>query len=259
MVIRIDQARLFKWLFIGLLAIEIAIVLLDAFISEFDWIDIGAAQRLVNITREDGIPNFFSSFQALAVGFVLLLITLVVRGQSRGSKPKLVLGWGVVTGAFIYMGIDDATKLHERLGSIYTALVTDSAGEPKAGLLGGVYEMFPSYSWQLVFGPLLVALGVFLVVFLLKQVPTQRLKVLILVALGMFAVAVATDFVEGLNNELPDRIADLFSTTSQHVIHFSKSVEELLEMVATTTFLYVFLSTLMSLTPSLTFEFNRRR
>ena len=113
--IQLDRDRLFRWLFAGLILIEVLIVLLDAFISEFDYVTIGAARRFFNITREDGIANFFSSFQMLVTGGVLLLITLVVRRQSSGSS-KTALGWGVVTGLFLFTGFDDATKLHERMG-----------------------------------------------------------------------------------------------------------------------------------------------
>jgi len=88
--------------------------MLDALVTELGWIPIGAARRFFNITREDGIPNFFSSFQMLSVGVVLLLITLVVSRQSPGSRSRVVRGWGLVIGLFFYSGLADATKLHER-------------------------------------------------------------------------------------------------------------------------------------------------
>ena len=94
MVIRIDPAKMFKWLFIGLLAWEVALVILDAFMSEFEVVDIGAAQRLFNITREDALPNFFSSIQLLSVGLVVLLITLTVRENLRGTGSLVARGWG---------------------------------------------------------------------------------------------------------------------------------------------------------------------
>jgi len=78
-------------LVVVLIGMVAAIVLLDAFIVDLEWVSNGAAQGLFNITLEDGIPNFFSSFQFLAVGFVLLLIRLVVRGQTRGGISKLVV------------------------------------------------------------------------------------------------------------------------------------------------------------------------
>ena len=258
MLIRIDHDQLFLWLFAALLAIEVAIVLLDAFVSESGWVSIGAARRLFNITREDGVGNFFSTFLALAVGAVLLLIAVVVRGQSRGSGSKTFVGWGVITGLFIFLGIDDGTKLHERVGSIFKALVTDSSGEGSAGLLGDLYELFPSYTWQLVFAPFIIVMGLFLIVFLMKELPSLRLKGLIMMAIGLMFVAEAMDFIEGMDNDIFDRVADFFSTTPDHAVHFSKSIEEFLEMAAITVFLFVFLKKLISLTPSLTFELKPR-
>ena len=96
MLINIDRGRMLKGIIIALVAIEVALVILDAVVSEYRLTDIGAGRRLFNITREDGVPNFFSSFLLLGVGGVLLLITMVVRGL--GSNSKVVLGWGVVTG-----------------------------------------------------------------------------------------------------------------------------------------------------------------
>ena len=214
--------------------------------SESGWVSIGAARRLFNITREDAIPNFFSSVQLLAVGAVLLLITLVVRAQSRGSGSKVVWGWGLLAGLFIYMGVDDATKLHERIGSIFKALVTDSGGEAHGHVLARLYDVFPSYSWQFVFAPVVVAMGLFLVVFLLRQLPTLRLKGLIGMAIGLFIVATAMDFIEGMDNDFFDEVAELFSTTTGHAVHYSKSIEEFFEMAGTTIFLFVFLKKLVS-------------
>ena len=58
------------WLIPGLVTVEIAIVMLDALVTELGWVPIGAARRLFNITREDGVANFFSSFQMLAVALL---------------------------------------------------------------------------------------------------------------------------------------------------------------------------------------------
>ena len=156
------------------------------------------------------------------------------------------------------MGIDDGTKLHERVGSIFKALVTDSSGEGSAGFLGDLYELFPSYTWQLVFGPFIIVMGLFLIVFLMKELPSLRLKGLIVMAIGLFFVAEAMDFIEGMDNDIFDRVADFFATTPDHAVHFSKSIEEFLEMAATTLFLFVFLKKLISLTSSLTFQLKTR-
>ena len=182
MTITIDQDRLLKWLTAGLLSPAAVIVLLDAVFSEYEVVDIGAVRRLFNITREDGVPNFFSSFQALAVGVVLLLITLTVRSQSGGSNSKTVVGWAVLTGLFFFIAFDDATKFHERMATVFSTLVTDASGDPDAGWLGSLHNWFPTYSWQLVMGPAFAAMGVFLVGFLMKQLPTSSLKGLVVFA-----------------------------------------------------------------------------
>ena len=148
-VIRVEQERLLNWVVAILLAIAIAIVLLDAVVAEFELVSIGAVQRLFNITREDGLANFFSTFQMLTVGFVALLITLVVKSQKRGQSSNVVVGWAVVTGLLLLWGVDDGTKLHERVGAVFKELATDSSGEPHTGLVGSIYDAFSSYSWQL--------------------------------------------------------------------------------------------------------------
>ena len=101
-------------------------------------------------------------------------------------------------------------------------------------------------------------MGLFLIIFLMKELPSLRLKGLIVVAIGLFFVAEAMDFIEGMDNNIFDHVVDFFSTTPGHAVHYSKSIEEFLEMVGTTVFLFVFLRKLISLTPSLTFELNPR-
>lgn len=259
MLININHDRMLKRLVIALVAVEVALVLLDAVVSEYQLTGIGAGRRLFNITREDGVPNFFSSFLLLGVGAVLLLITIVVRDLTQGSKPKVVWGWGLVTGLFLYLGFDDGTKLHERLGSIFDALATDDAGEPLSGLFGSLYSVWPTYSWQLVLGPVFAVFGVFLIVFLYKELPSLRLKSLTLLAIGLFGIAETLDFIEGMDSGVFEQAAIVFDTETRRAVHFTKSIEEFLEMLATTVFLFVFLEKLMSLTPSITFAIELRR
>ena len=257
-LIKIDQDKMLWWLIPGLLTVEIAILMLDALVTELGRISIGAARRFFNITREDGIPNFFSSFQMLSVGVVLLLITLVVSRQNRGSRSRVVWGWGLVTGLFFYMGLADATKLHERLGTIFSVLVTGPKDQPNPGLLGQLYDVFSSYTWQLIFGPSVAAAGLFVFIFLMRQLPALYLNLLVCSALGLFAIAMGMDFVEGTENGIMVGVADVFSTFPDRAVHFSKSIEESLEMAGSTIFLFVFLKTLMHTTPSISFEFSNQ-
>ena len=115
------------------------------------------------------MPNFFSSMLLLANGGALLGVTLAVRarsggvsrsggvGRSEGVGRRVVVGWAILTAFFLFMGMDDATKLHERLGSIFSWMVTDDAGDAKGHILGRLYDVYPSYTWQLVVGPIFAA------------------------------------------------------------------------------------------------------
>ena len=67
-------------------------------------------------------------------------------------------------------------------------------------------------------------------------------KNLIVLALGLFSVAVGMDYLEGLKAPV---FADIASTLHVHrasVIHFSKALEEVIEMFATSIFLVSFLT-----------------
>ena len=60
--------------------------LADVFLNFYVWIDSRAIQRLVNITKDDGLPNWFSSIQLLAIAIVLWIIMFVL----LYSKPNLI-------------------------------------------------------------------------------------------------------------------------------------------------------------------------
>ena len=160
--------------------------------------------------------------------------------------------------AFFYMGLADAAKLHERLGTIFSVLVTGPEDQPNPGLLGQLYDVFSSYTWQLIFGPSVAAAGLFVVIFLMRQLPALYLNLLVCSALGLFTIAMGMDFVEGMENGIMVGVADVFSTFPDRAVHFSKSIEEFLEMAGSTIFLFVFLKTLMHTTPSISLEFSNQ-
>ena len=64
------------------------------------------------------------------------------------------------------------------------------------------------------------------------------------------------DLVEGQDNDVFVYVADFFLTFEERAVHFSMSLEEFFEMAGATTFLYIFLMKLTSLTPSIKSELN---
>ena len=238
------------------LGIELLLVFLDVFVNHYQWSSLGPIRRMVNITREDSLSNWFSSFQSIMVGYVLLLIAFAVKNQMQDKYYKRKFYCWVGIGIFfIYMGIDDAIKFHERMGTSIKVLVSRSAEASGPGFLDSAYNAFPSYSWQIFLGPFFIAMGIFLIWFLRKELMSHNLWYWVLVAIGLYALAVELDFVEGmkidfierLDNAPYERIASFFSTEDYRIRHMSKTLEEFLEMFGTTIFLTVFLKKLFRL------------
>ncbi len=152
---------------------------------------------MLNITREDSLSNWFSSLQAIVVGSVIWLIAFAVRNQKRDKHYKWKFYcWAGIGTFFIYIGIDDAIKFHERMGTAYHVLLFDD-DTSNEGVLGSLYDVFPSYTWQMIFGPFFMAMGIFMLWFLWKELLSQKLRDLLLVAICLYVLAVGLDFVEG--------------------------------------------------------------
>ncbi len=241
-------------------AVELLLVIFDYHVNYGGLTRLGALRRLANITREDSLASWVGTTQTSLVALTVWWIWLVVCRTAAARWRRI--GWLVVAAFFTLMAVDDGAMLHERAGTVFSELnSSDSAAGPATGLVGSS-EAFPSYAWQLVALPLFVALGAFILVFLWRALPSSSLRWLVLVALTCFAVAVALDFVEGLDDDHPWNLHahltaavdfgdyteyrfghDAFDT----VVHFSKSLEEFLEMLGNTLLWYVFLRTLVGL------------
>jgi len=134
------------------------------------------------------------------------------------------------------------------------------APNPYAIWLGRVQEMFPSYEWQLVALPVLAAAGLFMLFFLWREFNTRWERFLLLGSAALMALAVGLDFIEGLAFNHPLNVGAWFGSTFNFTIysvkHFSKSLEEFLEMVAMSVLLMLFLHHLIYLSgPRLTLHF----
>ncbi len=229
------------------LGIELLIVFLDVFVNHYKWSSVGSIRRMVNITREDSLSNWFSSFQLIMVGYVLWLIAFAVKNQMQNNYKRKFYCWAGIGIFFIYMGIDDAIKFHERMGTAFKVLLSRSVETSGPGILDSAYNAFPSYTWQLIFGPFFIAMGIFLIWFLRKELVSHNLWYWFLVAISLYALAIELDFVEGLDNQPYSGIAGFFSTEDYRIRHMSKALEEFVEMFGTTIFLTVFLKNLFRL------------
>jgi hypothetical protein len=198
----------------------------DLFLVHLDLSPSKILARSFDISMEESLGTWFSSAQALLVGLVAAAILV---HSSKHDTTFVVIGWGIVALFFIFISLDDTAKFHERLGTALRLKYEQRTDIPLS-------NWFPSYGWQLFIAPFFMAMGVFVLWFLWNAV-AAGLRIWVLVALSLFGIAVGLDFIEGLNRET------MSDDSSRHLMQLS---EEVLEMLGTTTFLFVFLSTLNS-------------
>lgn len=237
-LVTVNSRRFTRRLFAWLVGCELLLVLLDATINYGEWIPVGAIQRLFNLTRESSLGNWLASVQTLGVGTVLWFVFM----NSRGRERWKALIWGLLAVFFTYMAVDDGAQIHERVG---TAV--------KRGLPSVTF--FPSYTWQVVFGPVFGAMGLLLLGFVRQELKDDTLRAWLLLGLGCYVVAVGLDFLEGLPGGYLV-VADALGAGLHAVRHFGKVVEEFLEMLGTTFFLACFLTHLTRIAPHCSIQFK---
>lgn len=249
-------------------AIEVSFVLLDLLVNYARPDGHGPLRRMFNITREDGMPSWFASTQTLLIALTLWMIWAIVRRGECGTVTRR--GWLAVAAFFSYMAVDDGAMIHERIGSTLGNTFSSDSGAEETWMTRAV-DWFPSYNWQMFVMPFFAAAGVLLLLFLWHELRDRRSRVLLLVAMGCLTVAVSLDFIEGMDEddawnlhthaarwlELDGPAETWFSESGyKAVVHFSKSIEEFLEMLANTLFWVVFLRRLTGLSRELRIRFE---
>lgn len=241
----VDSERLARRVILFCLLAEVLFVFLDYHVNYGEWTDIGAMRRLFNTAREDGLASWFATTQTLLTGLTLGFIYLSLKNRS-GARGKAT-GWLILAIFFIYMAVDDGAQLHERVGSTVETIRSNA---------GSSFDFFPSYTWQLVFLPSFGALGLFMLVFLWRELQATSSRVLLLTAISFQVFAVGMDFLEGLepthrwnlyaiisdNYDLEPWTEARFGESAYDTLaHFSRSIEEALEMAAISIFWFLFL------------------
>lgn len=259
LTLRIDLERWSRRVLFFCILVEIAFVVCDYYFNYGRPAGIGAIRRLFNIAREDGLASWFGVAQTLLAGLTLWAIYGLVR-QHPGAGWRAA-GWLVLASFFTYMAVDDGAQLHERLGTAYRVFRQRSASGP---------SFFPSYPWQILFVPLFGALGVFTLGFLWRELERGS-RIILLCAMAGFALAVGLDFIEGLD---PAHPWNVYARISEHISldlwterrfqqpayetlrHFSKSIEEALEMLSNSLCWFLFLRHLGAVTSELRLRFR---
>lgn len=249
------RARRVLWLVFGVaFSCEIAMLLLDYHVNYGRLIDIAPIRRLFNTESETAIPSWFAVTQTLLVALTLWAIFITVR--ARGRRRLVRFGWLMLALLFTYMAADDGAKIHERVGTSFRMLEEQAVTDPAEVADSTLTGRFPSYSWQVVYLPLYAVAGVAIFTFVWWQIRAWTPRLMVACALGCLVLAVGLDFCEGLDDLHPLNLAatigdtpavdlwalERFDREGYDVVrHFSKSIEETLEMLGITLLWVVFL------------------
>lgn len=253
--LNIDPVRLARRVFLLCVTAEIVFVLLDYHVNYGRLVDVGAIRRMTNIAREDSLASWFGTTQTLFVALTAWVLFVLARAGHVAAWRQV--GWTVVAAMFTYMAVDDGAQLHERFGTL-AQVWSDTSGPSVLGA-------FPSFTWQILFVPVFGLFGLALAFFLWRELRSRAAFALVSLALGCLVLAVALDFVEGLEVDHPlniytwivtqvdleDFAATRFRQNAYDAVeHFSRSLEEFLEMLANTLLWVTFLRHTPAVAPS---------
>ncbi len=188
--------------------------------------------KIVDITSEGNLPTLYSSLLAIASGLVALVIW---KHYSWLSSPRDVLSWGLIATFFVYLGVDDAAQIHERVATVVSQwLKADNTGRLASTFLG-----FESYYWQALFGPVFALFGLYMLVYLKKAFADNKVFFYFLAGIGFYVVAVLLDYIDGVPKYYDYFLTDTLSFAE--IQHLFRALEEYIEMVGNSFILVSFL------------------
>ncbi len=220
--------------FLTLIGTSLFFLIFDAIAYSFSESFPRDVRELVDITEESNLPTWFSSTQLLFVG---LCAYFVGNHRRRQSEIKKALGWFVIAIFFAYMGIDDASQLHERAGTVIADAVNQSEAD---SLFINAIKRFPSYYWLIILLPIFGGLGLFMLIFLSQELEPKGGIQLFRGGILFYVVAVGLDYFDGIYGSY-DMVVAHTPFTLDGARHLVRAIEEFVEMVGTTFILVAFL------------------
>ncbi|HYE95411.1 MAG TPA: hypothetical protein VD962_04330 [Rubricoccaceae bacterium] len=240
---RVDARVLVRDLVVVMFTLEALVVVFDVWLGYGRVFATPDLRAFFDATLEGGFASWLAVTQTALVALTLAAMAAAYR--QMGYPRRRWGGWAALAACFAYLAFDDGTQFHERMGTAFAE--AEASGR-------GIGAAFPSYYWQLLFGPLFLGMAVFMAGFLAQELRSARLRLLVGVAFGLLAFAVVLDFVDGLDADHPmnlyARLAEghdalafsLFGVRAfEAAIHLSRALEEAVEMAAMTTLWAVFL------------------
>lgn len=238
--------RLVLATFLTLLLADYSLVLLDVLIARWRLVPVAGLAQAFDMTQEANLLTWYSSTQLLFVAVFGFLCACRLRLTDAPRWRQA--GWVIISLFFLYMAVDDGAYLHERLGGAFGRTVSDSSPLAFAG-------RYPSYHWQVLLGPMFGAMGLFILVFLQRELG-RRMQWVVVAALGCYAVAVFLDFLDGYGDgDVYRYLSSLTAASRDTQQHYMRVVEEFLELLGTTLFLCIAMYRVTSIRGTVTLVF----
>jgi hypothetical protein len=153
---------------------------------------------------------------------VLFLIGLSCAVVYEKTKNKI---WYFLSLIYLFFSMDDATYFHERL---------------RGGIQMHVpfFNDFPSYSWILLYFPLVI-FGLGGMLYMLWKGANSKERKLLLVASSLLAMAIALDMLDGLVEKNNSLVFCLDIVCNESIVHIFRLIEEVLEVFGFGMFAYL--------------------
>lgn len=209
MIITIRPKKILGFLLLIILLLEIANII--GLIFYFSDNTTGWLFNLFNIRTEGNIPAYYSSITILFASFLLGFISMFRR--LNGLSYSL---WLVLSLIFLYLSIDEAVQLHERVG-----IIVDNNFD----LTG-----YLSWGWVIPYGTLFIIFSLVYFFKFLPQLP-KRIAWLFIISGSIYVIgAIGVEMIGAKNYH-----SDNFSEVVNAICY---SIEEFLEMLGIALFIY---------------------
>ncbi len=178
-----------------------------------------------NLTYEENLPTFYSSFQFLLVAGAATYCYVV----EIVTDPQKAWGWLVVAICMLGLAIDESLQIHEVL---IDQIMSGRGGENLRHFFGVTQET-DSLLWTVVFAPVMILAGTGLILFYYSRLQSNRTLFLIsFLPLFLLSVSAGLEFVEA-------RILSALSENSMALYQQFSFIEEMAELVSATFFVWI--------------------
>ena len=209
-----------------LLLIDVFLALLSliatVFIHQYET-RLEQALWILSTNEESSLPTWYASIKLLGCA---LFIYLIYRQKSR-EEDRFTLHWKMLFGIMLYISIDEIATFRENIAIVLYPVINGT----------GIF----AHNWVLIVLPIVFVTAIFYINFLVKlPAKTRRLFVAsgVLFVGGAVGFEMATAFLKSLHDYDTSQWG-----TQEIMTHLAlTTVEELLEMVAISIFLYAILS-----------------